>query len=91
MRRVNYQTIKDQCYFELANHIEDISITKEDIYVFGKKTSVKNAMSSKGDDKLTAEQVKERILEELDAMVEIDIDIDGPKKVIKKKDIKEKI
>jgi hypothetical protein len=45
----------------------------------------------KSETKLTPEDIRKRIIEEIDAIVEIDIDIDGPKKIIKKKEIKSKI
>lgn len=37
------------------------------------------------------ESIKEELVEELDAIVEIDIDKDGKKKIIKKEDLKEKL
>jgi len=92
LNRVNYYTIKDQCYFELANNIGKVSITPDNIYIYGK--SLSNANTTKfqdSDKKLTSKDVIKRIIEELDAMVEIDIDIDWPKKVIRKKELKAKL
>jgi len=47
----------------------------------------------KSDEKtsLTPEIIRKRLVEEMDAIVEIDIDKDSTKKIIKKKDLKEKI
>lgn len=81
MKRLNYGSLKDQCYFELSNKISSIAIDLENVYYFAERSWRP----------LSGEQIKDRIVTELDAMVEVDIDKDWPKKVISKKDIKAKI
>lgn len=70
-QNLNYQNLKTQCYFKLAEYINQskISINKE-------------AFSF---DEL------QKLIEELDVVVEIDLDKDWKKRIISKEDVKEKI
>jgi len=83
MEKLNYQNLKTQCYFEIANHLENMAISVDDITI---KWWTHEEMAA-----LTPDIIKERLLEELDAMVEVDIDKDWPKKIIPKKDLKKKL
>ncbi len=90
MYRLNYASIKDQCYFEIRNFINKIAITKDNIHIYWRPVAV---LQRKSDEKtsLTPDIIRKRLVEEMDAIVEIDIDKDSTKKIIKKKDLKEKI
>lgn len=79
LARENYANLKTQCYFELAEQLENlaISIASADIEVYGGV--------------LSPEKIKSMLIEELDAVVQVDMDKDGTTKIMKKEDMKKKL
>ncbi len=88
MYRLNYASIKDQCYFELGRKVKDMAVTNENIYVFGSRVTSNWKHKNWT---VTPAEVREQIIRDLDAIVEVDIDKDSPKKIINKKDLRDKI
>jgi len=76
-KKNNYQNLKTQAYFKIADFIDKIKVNLDDIHVYGGE--------------MTAEDVKTFIMQELDVITEADIDKDWPKRIIAKKDVKEKL
>jgi len=66
LKRLNYHTIRDQCYFEIANHINKMSISTEKVYIFGRSVGMEFDKKKGKWATLTSYQVKKRIIEELD-------------------------
>jgi len=87
LKKLNYYRLRDQCWFELQDNIKDIAIDLSNIYVIWDRVSGKTGKVVD----LSEEKIKQRIIDELDVMVEIDIDKDWPKRVIGKEAIKKKI
>lgn len=73
----NFQNLKTQAYFKLADFVSRIKINLDDVHI------VWGEMSE--------DEIKKCIIEELDVVTEADIDKDWPKKIISKKEIKEKL
>ena len=73
----NFQNLKTQAYFKLADFVGRIKINLNDVHIIGGEMS--------------SEEIKKCIIEELDVVTEADIDKDWPKKIISKKEIKEKL
>ncbi len=69
-QNLNYQNLKTQCYFKLAELTNQSKIWIDDIF--------------------TSDE-KQRLIEELDIIVEIDLDKDWKKRIITKDEIKEKL
>jgi len=78
--RVNFQNLKTQCYFQLQNYIWVIAISLEKVKILWKWSS-----------DISVEEVRKRIIDDLDAIVEVDIDKDWPKRIIDKQSIKDKL
>lgn len=75
--KVSYHRLRDQCYHLLSQKQKDIAISLKHVKIYNSS--------------LTVEQLKRRIIDDVDAVVQIDIDKDWPYKVMSKKDLKKKL
>lgn len=71
----NFLNLKTQCYFKLADMIKDGSIGIECIPCY----------------EMSGEEIEDMIIEELSLVREIDIDKDGKRRIISKKELKEEL
>ena len=74
---VTYYRLRDQCYHILSQNVDKIAISMDKVHIVNSK--------------LTPEQLKRRIIEDTDCIVQINIDVDAPFRVISKQDLKKKI
>jgi len=76
-KKNNYQNLKTQAYFKIADFLEKMKVNLDDIHVYWGEMSIA--------------EIKMFIIEELDVITEADIDKDWPKRIISKKEVKEKL
>ena len=74
---VSYHRLRDQCYHMLSNVQDEIAISLKKVRIYNSN--------------LTVEQVRSRIIQEVDIIVQIDIDKNAPYRVVSKQDIKKKL
>lgn len=74
---VTYYRLRDQCYHILSQNVDKIAISLKNIHIVNSQ--------------LTVEQLKRRIIEDTDCIVQINIDQDAPYRVISKQEVKKKI
>ena len=74
---VSYNRLRDQCYHLLSQKQDEVVISLKNVTIINSK--------------LTIEQLKRRIIDDTDAIVQIDIDKDVPYRVMSKKDLKKKL
>jgi|BioPla2DNA2_1021312.scaffolds.fasta_scaffold59321_1 hypothetical protein len=74
---VSYHRLRDQCY-----HL--LSLKQDEVAISLKKVSIYKSQ-------LTVEQLKRRIIDDMDAIVQVDIDKDAPFRVMPKQQLKTKL
>ena len=74
---VTYYRLRDQCSHILSQNVDKIAISLKNIHIINSQ--------------LTVEQLKRRIIEDTDCIVQINIDQDAPYRVISKQEVKKKI
>lgn len=74
---VSYHRLRDQCYHLLSLKQDEIAISMKDVEIYNSG--------------VTVEQLKRMIIDDTDAIVQVDIDKDAPFRVINKQELKKKI
>lgn len=74
---VTYYRLRDQCYHVLSQKQDEIAISMKNVHIVNSN--------------LTTEQLKRRLIDDMDSIVQINIDVDAPYRVISKQELKKKI